>query len=147
MINAIHADKRRCKPTAMITANICGGRVLKTSFDSGVFNTHAGFKPEKLTEVIALVNPEGEQAFTEESLTDLNGFAELRRWLANQETSYLDNRIRKFQAYSEIGNKPLPHYAMGLDIYATWTSPNRKYGDMINHRLLKAHILAKGRWW
>ena len=144
---AIHADKRRSAnrlvEEAMITANICGGRILKTSFDSGVFNTHAGFKPEKLAEVIALVNPEGEQAFTEESLTDLNGFAELRRWLASQETSYLDNRIRKFQAYSEIGNKPLPHYAMGLDIYATWTSPIRKYGDMINHRLLKAHILAK----
>jgi exoribonuclease-2 len=32
---------------------------------------------------------------------------------------------------------------MGLDIYATWTSPIRKYGDMINHRMLKAHILNK----
>ncbi len=32
---------------------------------------------------------------------------------------------------------------MGLDIYATWTSPIRKYGDMINHRMLKAHILGK----
>lgn len=32
---------------------------------------------------------------------------------------------------------------MGLDVYATWTSPIRKYGDMINHRLLKAHILGK----
>ncbi|WP_177342211.1 RNB domain-containing ribonuclease, partial [Klebsiella variicola] len=38
---------------------------------------------------------------------------------------------------------PLPHFAMGLDVYATWTSPIRKYGDMINHRLLKAHILGK----
>lgn len=29
---------------------------------------------------------------------------------------------------------------MGLDVYATWTSPIRKYGDMLNHRLLKALI-------
>ncbi len=42
-----------------------------------------------------------------------------------------------------MGSEPLPHYAMGLDIYATWTSPIRKYGDMINHRMLKAHILGK----
>ncbi|MBT0879646.1 S1 RNA-binding domain-containing protein, partial [Campylobacter sp. 2018MI01] len=27
-----------------------------------------------------------------------------------------------------------------LEAYATWTSPIRKYGDMINHRLLKAVI-------
>ena len=29
---------------------------------------------------------------------------------------------------------------MGLPCYATWTSPIRKYGDLVNHRLLKAFI-------
>ncbi|EGA68683.1 exoribonuclease II [Vibrio sinaloensis DSM 21326] len=144
---AIHADMRRSAnrlvEEAMITANICAGKTLQASFNSGVFNTHAGFKPEKIEDVVALVNPEGELPFTAESIATLEGFAALRRWLASQETSYLDNRIRKSQAYSEIGNQPLPHYAMGLDLYATWTSPIRKYGDMINHRMLKAHILGK----
>ncbi|KHT39323.1 exoribonuclease II [Vibrio sinaloensis] len=144
---AIHADMRRSAnrlvEEAMITANICAGKTLQATFDSGVFNTHAGFKPEKIEDVVKLVNPDGELPFTAESVATLEGFAALRRWLAEQETSYLDNRIRKSQAYSEIGNKPLPHYAMGLELYATWTSPIRKYGDMINHRMLKAHILGK----
>ncbi len=144
---AIHADMRRSAnrlvEEAMITANICAGKTLQTSFNAGVFNTHAGFKAEKIEDVIALVNPEGDLPFTAESIATLEGFAALRRWLASQDTSYLDNRIRKSQAYSEIGNQPLPHYAMGLDLYATWTSPIRKYGDMINHRMLKAHILGK----
>ena len=144
---AIHADMRRSAnrlvEEAMITANICAGKTLQSSFNSGVFNTHAGFKPETIEDVVNLVNPEGELPFTSESIATLEGFAALRRWLGSQETSYLDNRIRKAQAYSEIGNQPLPHYAMGLDLYATWTSPIRKYGDMINHRMLKAHILGK----
>ncbi|NOI79226.1 exoribonuclease II [Vibrio tubiashii] len=144
---AIHADMRRSAnrlvEEAMIAANICAGKTLQSSFNSGVFNTHAGFKPEKIEDVVNLVNPEGELPFTAESIATLEGFAALRRWLGSQETSYLDNRIRKAQAYSEIGNQPLPHYAMGLDLYATWTSPIRKYGDMINHRMLKAHILGK----
>ncbi|MEZ8827019.1 exoribonuclease II [Vibrio amylolyticus] len=144
---AIHADMRRSAnrlvEEAMITANICAGKTLKSNFNTGVFNTHAGFKPEKIADVIELVNPEGELPYTAESIETLEGFAALRRWLGTQETSYLDNRIRKAQAYSEMGNQPLPHYAMGLDIYATWTSPIRKYGDMINHRMLKAHILGK----
>ncbi len=143
----IHADERRSAnrlvEEAMITANICAGKVLASSFSTGVFNTHSGFKPEKLKDVIALVNPDSELPFTKESITNLDGFSALRRWLNGQETSYLDNRIRKYQAYSEISNKVEPHFAMGLDIYATWTSPIRKYGDMINHRLLKAHILNK----
>ncbi|MGO1296323.1 MAG: exoribonuclease II [Vibrio sp.] len=144
---AIHADMRRSAnrlvEESMITANICAGKALSQHFAKGVFNTHAGFKEEKLAEVVELMNEHGAPNATAESFNTVEGFAALRRWLADQETSYLDNRIRKFQSYSEIGNQPLPHFAMGLDVYATWTSPIRKYGDMINHRLLKAMILGK----
>ncbi|MEZ8860702.1 exoribonuclease II [Vibrio sp. 10N.247.311.51] len=144
---AIHADMRRSAnklvEESMISANICAGRVLKESFNQGVFNCHSGFKAEKVADVLELVNPQAETPFTEEQIVSLEGFATLRRWLGSLDNSYYDNRIRKFQAYSEISNEPAPHYAMGLDIYATWTSPIRKYGDMINHRMLKAHILGK----
>ncbi|MEL0607711.1 exoribonuclease II [Vibrio echinoideorum] len=144
---AIHADTRRSAnklvEESMISANICAGRVLKENFNQGVFNCHSGFKAEKLSDVLELVNPEAKTPFTEEQIVSLEGFATLRRWLGSLDNSYYDNRIRKFQAYSEISNEPAPHYAMGLDIYATWTSPIRKYGDMINHRMLKAHILGK----
>ncbi|EJX7570895.1 exoribonuclease II [Vibrio cholerae] len=144
---AIHADMRRTAnrlvEESMITANICAGKTLKTTFGFGVFNTHAGFKAEKMADVVELMAVNGAPNADAETLATVEGFAALRRWLATQETSYLDNRIRKYQSYSEIGNQPLPHFAMGLDVYATWTSPIRKYGDMINHRLLKAHILGK----
>ncbi|EPQ8526116.1 exoribonuclease II [Vibrio vulnificus] len=144
---AIHADMRRSAnrlvEESMITANICAGKTLQTHFGTGVFNCHAGFKSEKIADVVELVNPDGTLEFTAESIATREGFAALRRWLSKQETTYLDNRIRKFQTYSEVSNQPLPHYAMGLDIYATWTSPIRKYGDMINHRMLKALILNK----
>ncbi|HAS3566406.1 TPA: exoribonuclease II [Vibrio cholerae] len=144
---AIHADMRRTAnrlvEESMITANICAGKTLQTTFGFGVFNTHAGFKAEKMADVVELMAVNGAPNADAETLETVEGFAALRRWLATQETSYLDNRIRKYQSYSEIGNQPLPHFAMGLDVYATWTSPIRKYGDMINHRLLKAHILGK----
>ncbi|MGF1909227.1 exoribonuclease II [Vibrio kasasachensis] len=144
---AIHADMRRSAnrlvEESMITANICAGKTLQATFGSGVFNHHAGIKPEKIAEVVEMVNPQGDLPFTAESIATIDGFAALRRWLGEQDSSYLDNRIRKMQTYSEMGNQPLPHFAMGLDIYATWTSPIRKYGDMINHRMLKAHILGK----
>ncbi|HGS4651802.1 TPA: exoribonuclease II [Vibrio cholerae] len=144
---AIHADMRRTAnrlvEESMITANICAGKTLQTTFGFGVFNTHAGFKAEKMADVVELMAVNGAPNADAETLATVEGFAALRRWLATQKTSYLDNRIRKYQSYSEIGNQPLPHFAMGLDVYATWTSPIRKYGDMINHRLLKAHILGK----
>lgn len=144
---AIHADMRRTAnklvEEAMVTANICAGKTLRAAFNMGVFNPHAGIKSDKLKDVVEIVNQLEGVDFTEEQIATLEGFSELRRLLGKQPTSYLDARIRKFQTYSETGNEPLPHYAMGLDIYATWTSPIRKYSDMINHRMLKAHILGK----
>lgn len=144
---AIHVDERRSAnrivEEAMITANICAGRILRDHFQSGVFNSHAGFKTDKINDALELINPQGSLEFDRDSITTLQGFSALRRWLAQQDSNYLEHRIRKYLSYSEIGNQPLPHYAMGLDIYATWTSPIRKYGDMINHRMLKAHILAQ----
>lgn len=144
---AIHADMRRTAnrlvEESMITANICAGRALSKAFGYGVFNTHLGFKADKLKDVVELVNQDKDEAtYTAESLSTLEGFAALRRDLGALESSYLDNRIRKYQAYSEISNQPDAHFAMGLDVYATWTSPIRKYGDMVNHRLLKALILG-----
>ncbi|MBD1558991.1 exoribonuclease II [Vibrio sp. S9_S30] len=144
---AIHADLRRTAnrlvEESMITANICGGKALKEHFGTGVFNTHAGFREDKLAEALELINTDNADPFSAEQAKSLEGFSRIRRWLNSQDTSYLDNRIRRYQAYSEIGNQPEAHYAMGLDIYATWTSPIRKYGDMINHRMLKALILNK----
>ncbi len=141
---AIHTDQRRIAnrivEESMISANICAGRKLAmTAFGFGVFNTHAGFKQDKLDDVVELVRAHEHEADSD-TLASVEGFSALRRWLNSLETTYLDNRLRRFQAYSEIGHEPAPHYAMGLDVYATWTSPIRKYGDMINHRLLKAII-------
>ncbi|HBV39183.1 MAG TPA: exoribonuclease II, partial [Erwinia sp.] len=75
-----------------------------------------------------------------QAIATLEGFRVLRRELDAQPTQFLDSRIRRFQSFAEIGIEPGPHFGLGLEAYATWTSPIRKYGDMINHRLLKAMI-------
>ncbi|CAM5222848.1 RNB domain-containing ribonuclease [Alishewanella longhuensis] len=79
---------------------------------------------------------------TPEQLHTLDGYCQLRRWLQQQPTAYLENRIRRFQSYAAISLHPDAHFGMGLQHYATWTSPIRKYGDLINQRLIKA-VLAQ----
>ncbi len=74
------------------------------------------------------------------ALLELDGFCQLRRELDQQPTQFLDSRIRRFQTFAEIKPEPGPHFGLGFDAYATWTSPIRKYSDIINHRLLKAII-------
>ncbi|GGA73225.1 exoribonuclease 2 [Neiella marina] len=140
-VKAIHADHRRIANSmieeSMIVANIAVSTWLQQKAQGGIYNVHLGFEDEQLDTAVTLITENGGDA-TSESLKSLDGFCRLRRWLNEQETGYLDSRLRKFQSFSEVAIQAGPHFGMGLNCYGTWTSPIRKYGDMINHRLIKA---------
>ncbi|STW07537.1 exoribonuclease II [Klebsiella grimontii] len=124
---------------SMIAANICAARVLRDKLGFGVYNVHTGFDPANTEQLAALLKTHDVHVDPVEVLT-LEGFCKLRRELDAQPSGFLDSRIRRFQSFAEISTEPGPHFGLGLEAYATWTSPIRKYGDMINHRLLKAII-------
>ncbi|MFP2504874.1 exoribonuclease II [Buttiauxella gaviniae] len=124
---------------SMIAANVCAAIVLREKLGFGVYNVHTGFDPANIEQLATMLQGHGLEVDAQEVLT-LNGFCKLRRELDAQPTSFLDSRIRRYQSFAEISIEPGPHYGLGLEAYATWTSPIRKYGDMINHRLLKAII-------
>jgi len=124
---------------SMIAANICAARVLRDKLGFGIYNVHTGFDPANTEALAALLKTHDVHVDPQEVLT-LNGFCKLRRELDAQPSGFLDSRIRRFQSFAEISTEPGPHFGLGLDAYATWTSPIRKYGDMVNHRLLKAII-------
>ncbi|MGG7446782.1 exoribonuclease II [Kosakonia oryzendophytica] len=124
---------------SMIAANICAARVLRDKLGFGIYNVHMGFDPANSEQLAAMLKTHGMHVDAEEVLT-LDGFCKLRRELDAQPSGFLDSRIRRFQSFAEISIEPGPHFGLGLEAYATWTSPIRKYGDMVNHRLLKAII-------
>ena len=51
--------------------------------------------------------------------------------------------MRRFLTFAEFKAELAPHFGLGLNGYATWTSPIRKYSDMVNHRLIKAHLAGR----
>ncbi|NKI73775.1 exoribonuclease II [Dickeya sp. CFBP 2040] len=124
---------------AMIAANVCAAQVLRDTLGFGIYNVHNGFDPVNIDQAVAVLESNGIHADAQQLLT-LDGFCILRRELDAQPTQFLDSRIRRFQTFAEISTVPGPHFGLGLEAYATWTSPIRKYGDMVNHRLLKAII-------
>lgn len=124
---------------SMILANVCAAKVLRDKLGFGIYNVHNGFDAANAEQVAGVLAGHG-LTVDAQHITTLEGFRTLRRELDALPTQFLDSRIRRFQAFAEISTEPGPHFGLGLEAYATWTSPIRKYGDMINHRLLKAII-------
>lgn len=140
----IHCEPRRIGnrmvEEAMIAANISAANTLQEHFGFAVFNTHAGFDESKIAQVEEIVKQAGIDMSREELLS-FAGFCKLRRQLDNDEMTYLELRLRKFYSFSEYSAQAKPHFGLGESCYGTWTSPIRKYGDLLNHRLLKAMLL------
>ncbi|HHL2520018.1 TPA: exoribonuclease II [Yersinia enterocolitica] len=125
-----------------IAANVCAAIALRDNLGFGIYNVHTGFDPALVEQAANVLQANGVEADPQALLT-LPGFCELRRHLDALPTQFLDSRIRRFQTFAEISTVPGPHFGLGLEAYATWTSPIRKYGDMVNHRLLKAIITGQ----
>ena len=125
---------------SMIVSNVAAGDFLAKHLNSGIYNIHRGFDMQKKKDIVQLLEDE-HCPFNLDKLDTIEEYNAIRRFAVNNNNDYLDSRIRKLQEYSEIGIKPGPHYALGVENYATWTSPIRKYGDMVNHRLIKAIIV------
>ncbi|MBC3779922.1 VacB/RNase II family 3'-5' exoribonuclease [Campylobacter fetus subsp. fetus] len=52
----------------------------------------------------------------------------------------VDKLIIKAQKRAEYASKPTGHFGLGFDLYSHFTSPIRRYSDLILHRLLKANL-------
>ncbi|WP_343153124.1 exoribonuclease II [Buchnera aphidicola] len=124
---------------AMIAANMCAATFLFKKLGFGIYNTHIGFDLKNSKFTVEFLK-KYKIFLDSKNINTLKGFKELHFIINKLGDNYLEARIRKFQAFGKISIFPKPHLALGLKVYATWTSPIRKYGDMINHRLLKAII-------
>lgn len=130
---------------AMILSNETAGKFLSDHLGFGVFSRHTGFDETKRDMAARHLSLNGCSDIQAADLATLDGYFRARTYAASLESQYLDVRLRKFQVPAEIVTDPLEHFGLGLSRYATWTSPIRKYGDMINHRLIKSVIRNDGK--
>ncbi|EDK08785.1 exoribonuclease II [Haemophilus influenzae PittHH] len=150
-VQEIKAEYRRIAnqivEEAMIIANICAAQFLHEQAKTGIFNTHSGFDKKYLENAhhFLMANLANEQNQTElaerysvENLATLNGYCQMRHDIDPLESDYLELRLRRYLTFAEFKSELAPHFGLGLEGYATWTSPIRKYSDMVNHRLIKA---------
>ena len=130
-------DAHNLVEEAMIAANRCAARFLRTHKLSGPFVTHSGFRPERLAAMTQIMTEQlGDQTF---DLTDWKGFRAFMQALDSAESDLpLRSIATRSLARGSLSTEAAPHFGMGLALYTTFTSPIRKYNDLLVHRQIKA---------
>ncbi|QHB17906.1 exoribonuclease II [Mannheimia pernigra] len=153
-VKDIHIEYRRSSnqmiEESMIIANISCAQFLSKYAKTGIFNTHSGFVPKNYELVKSFLlqtlatdenRNELEERYSAERLATLDGYCQMQRDIQDFPEKFLELRLRRYLNFAEFKSDVAPHFGLGISHYATWTSPIRKYGDMVNHRLIKQVLL------
>ncbi|WP_101758350.1 VacB/RNase II family 3'-5' exoribonuclease [Oceanicoccus sp. KOV_DT_Chl] len=120
----------------MIAANRCASDMLG---DSGIFISHPGFRKERLADVKKLA--EEQLALTDCDFSTPEGYRQLMNAIDDEALNFpLRSVLSRLLERSRLTAKPQPHYGMGMQSYTTFTSPIRKYSDLLVHRIIKAKL-------
>lgn len=123
---------------AMLIANICCAQFLK-EIGQGIYIEHAGFRTERIGDVKTII--EQQKIEFEGDFTKADGYKNLVK-AVEQLTSDrpIKTLLSRFLIRSEFTQEANPHQGMGFEAYTTFTSPIRKYNDLLVHRIIKAHL-------
>ena len=133
-------DAHKLVEEFMVMANVCAAETLEAAKADFVYRVHEEPNPDKMEALHETVQSVGMVLAKGQRLTT----AQLNRLLddaAGGEHAELINMIvlrSMTQAY--YGPKNMGHFGLNLQRYAHFTSPIRRYSDLIVHRaLIKAH--------
>ena len=126
---------------AMISANICAAKFIKKHLGFGVYRIHEepeNLKIENLKKFFSL------KGLSSKSFSDtlelINGF--IGHVNKNEENKMLNILILQSLKRAQYSTKEVGHFGLQLKEYSHFTSPIRRYPDLISHRLIK-NILNK----
>ena len=144
ILPSVRLESHRIVEEAMILCNEVVAQDLVRTGAPGLFRVHEEPTLRKLEELRPLLNALG---LGEASRGDLSNPFVLQKVLkaaeghrASKLVAYLILRAMNQARYSPA---PSPHYGLGLQRYCHFTSPIRRYPDLVAHRSLKSAAFGK----
>ncbi len=139
-------DAHRIIEECMLAANVCAAKFIESnSKKGGIYRVHEGPDDESLTDLRAFLSGFGIQLGggnepTAEHYADVLDALEKQQDLAPLIQIVLLRSLKQ-AVYSA---DPLGHFALNYEQYTHFTSPIRRYPDLVVHRLIKQIVRAKG---
>jgi ribonuclease R len=136
-------DAHRLIEECMLTANVCAADLLIRNKHPGTYRIHASPTAEKLKQV---------RTFLKQVNLTLEGgdkpaagdYASLMRQIKERpDASLLQTMLLRSMQQAVYSPDNIGHFGLAYEAYAHFTSPIRRYPDLLTHRAIKAILLGK----
>ena len=137
-------DAHRLIEECMITANVQAAKFLRKHKVAGLYRVHAKPDPDRFEELrqyllelgFKVPHPEHVQPRQLNNLMD--------KVKDRPDSVAISMALLRSMSHAEYTPKNIGHFGLALDAYAHFTSPIRRYPDLLVHRAIR-HILRGGK--
>ncbi len=136
-------DAHRLIEECMLAANVCAADFMQRNDHPGLFRVHEGPTPDKLSQLREFLRTVGLSlgGGGDPSPADYARLTVQIRGRPDQ--ALLQTMILRSMQQAVYSPDNSGHFGLAYDAYAHFTSPIRRYPDLLTHRVIKA--LLKGR--
>ena len=137
-------DAHRLIEECMIMANVAVARELDKTHTPTLYRVHAQPDEQKLERLHSTLHSLGIDAPIPESPTTRDLQAITRRLGSSEARPFIESLIVRAMPQAVYQQTNIGHFGLALSHYAHFTSPIRRYPDLVVHRTLKALSGARG---
>ena len=138
-------DAHRLIEECMLAANVCAADLLARHKHPGVYRVHAGPSKEKLTQVRTFLKQMGLHLGGGDTPA-ASDYAELiPKIKLRPDAVLLQTMLLRSMQQAVYSPENIGHFGLAYEAYAHFTSPIRRYPDLLTHRAIKA-ILQSQRY-
>jgi ribonuclease R len=136
-------DAHRLIEECMLAANVCAADLLARHKHPGVYRVHAAPSKEKLTQVRTFLKQMGLHLGGGDTPA-ASDYAELiPKIKMRPDAVLLQTMLLRSMQQAVYSPDNIGHFGLAYDAYAHFTSPIRRYPDLLTHRAIKAILQGK----
>jgi ribonuclease R len=136
-------DAHKVIEECMLAANVCAADLLIRHKHPGTYRIHAAPTEEKLTQVRTFLKQVGLNLAGGDKPT-AGDYAELMKQVKERpDAALLQTMLLRSMQQAVYSPDNIGHFGLAYEAYAHFTSPIRRYPDLLTHRAIKAILLGK----
>lgn len=143
IVPTVRNDAHKLIEECMLAANVATAHFLKRHKLVTLYRIHEGPTEEKLENARAFLGEQGLQLMGGDSPTPADYQKLIQQIKARPDFSVLQTVLLRSMSQAIYGPEELGHFGLAFDAYAHFTSPIRRYPDLLVHRGIKSVIYSK----
>ncbi len=137
-------DAHRLIEECMIAANVQAAKFLRRHRIAGLYRIHARPDPDRFDDLRQFLVSLGLKVPHSEHVEPRQFNQILEQVQGRPDADAISMAMLRSLAHAEYSPKNIGHFGLSLDAYAHFTSPIRRYPDLLVHRALR-HIVRGGK--